>query len=162
MTSKDDWRKLEIPYNDSIFGKFILVYSLYWDKKYNAQLRKLHKQGYQIVGVFSAKNRDVYCNKALYDVGVQEFLWLVDHAEAVVTSSFHGFAFATIFEKKMSIIINPDSPSRINNAIKLMGIKNSAVDAVMNNEQDFSLIKSTIEAEKKRSIAYLKEILHEE
>ena len=160
LTDKEEWRTLEVPYH--IEGRYILVYPLFWDKKNNKYLKMLHKKGYKIVGIFGSLNHDVYCNEALYDVGVQEFLWLIDHAEAVVTSSFHGLAFSTIFEKKVSVVINPDMSSRLNHLINLLGIENCPVDQVVDFQQDYALINSKINRERERSIAYLKEIFHEE
>lgn len=160
LISKDEWRALEVPYQ--IEERYVLVYPLYWDKKNNKYLKRLHKKGFKIVGIFGSLNHDVYCNKALYDVGVQEFLWLVDHADAVITSSFHGLAFSTIFEKKVSVVINPDMSSRLNHLMNLLGIENCLIEQVIDSHQDYELINSRIGREQERSLAYLKEILHEE
>jgi hypothetical protein len=72
---------------------------LYWDKSLNKQIKKLKKDsGYKVIGVFTSGFNRVCCDIKLRDVGVDEFLWLVDNAEAVITSSFHGAVFSTIFD----------------------------------------------------------------
>ncbi|MFR2732703.1 polysaccharide pyruvyl transferase family protein [Hoylesella buccalis] len=35
-------------------------------------------------------------------MGPCEFIWLFQHAKFVITTSFHGMAFATLFEKPLS------------------------------------------------------------
>jgi len=160
LTDAESWRKLETPY--PLNEKYILVYPLFWAKKYNKYLRSIHKMGYKIVGVFSSFNKDVYCNECLYDVGVQEFLWLIDHSEAVITSSFHGLALSLIFEKKISTVVNPSMPSRITHLINLLGVKSCNVVDVLNVEQDYKSINRRINEEKAKSINYLIGIFHEE
>ncbi|WP_026669645.1 polysaccharide pyruvyl transferase family protein [Butyrivibrio sp. AE3006] len=41
-----------------------------------------------------------YGHKFLYDIGVEEWLWYIDHAEWVFTNSFHGTCFSLIFQKQ--------------------------------------------------------------
>lgn len=64
------------------------------------KLKELHeKTGYKIVSIQNSL-RPIYANKRVMDIGPKQFLWLMDHAEAVVTSSFHGTAFSVIFNKR--------------------------------------------------------------
>lgn len=159
LLNADEWRTIEKPY--PIAGKYILVYPLYWDKKLNQSLKKLHRQtGLPVVGVFSAGYNRVYCNKKIYDAGVTEFLWLVDHAEAVVTSSFHGLAFSTIFEKKVCVVTNPSMPSRIENLITLLGIEKVDIENLLQSTQDKDKIRGKILEQQQLSDAYLRSVLH--
>lgn len=60
------------------------------------------------------------CGRQLFNVGPQEFLWLIDHSDVVVTNSFHATAFSAIFKKKIvtgSIAKNND---RITSLIQLL------------------------------------------
>ena len=158
LLSADEWRKIETPYN--ITGKYILVYALYWDNSYNKFLKKLHKKtGLPIVGVFCSGYSRVYCNKKIYDAGVTEFLWLIDNAEAVVTSSFHGAAFSTIFEKKFCTVTNPAMPSRIDNLIELLSLERTDIENVLESSQNYSNVKSKIAEQQRASDEYLREVL---
>jgi len=161
LLSRDEWRQIETPYN--IKGKYILVYALYWDKRYNKDLKKLHKKtGLPIVGLFPSGYNKVYCNKKIYDAGVTEFLWLIDNAEAVVTSSFHGLAFSVIFEKKFCTVTNPAMPSRIDNAFKLLGLEKTDIDNLLESSPNYSDVKNKISQQQKSADTYLREILHVE
>lgn len=158
LLDAEEWRKKEKKYN--VHGKYILLYPLFWDKKLNGELKKLKKKfGIKIIGVFSGVNK-VFCDEALYDVGVDEFLWLVDHAEAVITSSFHGAAFATVFEKKLCIVTNPDMPSRLDNLKKKLGLKDCNISNVLSENADYTFAKSVIREEQVRSIQYLEEVIN--
>lgn len=158
LLSARQWREKEKKY--PIEGKYILVYPLYWDKSLNRQLKALkRKSGLKLVGVFSSGFNTIACDEKLYDVGVDEFLWLVDHAEAVITSSFHGAAFASIFEKKVCLVTNPDMPSRLDNLADLLGIPRCAIADVLLQHRDDTRAREVIRAEQEKSIHYLEEIL---
>lgn len=150
------WEEKEIPYD--IKEPYILVYPLYWDLSLNEQLKKLHREsGMKIVAVCNDWMR-VYANKTLYDVGPGEFLWLIHHAEAVVTSSFHGVALSTIYNKKLAMVVNPHMPSRLNSLANLLGLKTVKITEVLDMDIAFyTHVNQKIQEEKTRSVAYLKE-----
>lgn len=160
LLDAEEWREKEKEYD--IKEKYILLYPLYWDNRLNEELKKLKKDsGIRIVGVFASGFNRIFCDDKLYDVGVDEFLWLVDHAEAVITSSFHGAAFATIFEKKLCVVTNPDMPSRLDNLKNRLGLKDIKINEVLSNDVDYNVARTVIMEEKARSISYLEDILNE-
>ena len=95
---------------------------LYWDKSCKEKIKRLKKQTGMKVYAIADGLSNVCADAVLYDVGVEEFLWLVDNAKYVITSSFHGTAFAAIFNKKFSTIINPKAPSRIENIMNKLSL----------------------------------------
>lgn len=158
LLNAQEWREKEKEY--PMEEKFILVYPLYWDKSLNQQLKALKKKsGLKLVGVFCAGYNTIACDEKLYDVGVDEFLWLVDHAEAVITSSFHGAAFANIFEKKVCLVTNPNMPSRLDNLANMLNIPQCAIEDVLSQHRDYAKARDVIQAEQEKSIHYLEEIL---
>lgn len=85
---------------------------------------------------------------------------MVDHAEYVVTSSFHGAAFSIIFQKKFSVIVNPKLPSRIDNLMNTLKIP--AVEICQLSEASdflYDRVKIRIDDEKEKSMEYLREAL---
>lgn len=160
LIEKDEWRELEEEY---VLNKpFVLVYAIYWDAKLNKKLKILHKKtGYAIVALCTGVSR-VWSNKKIYDASPGQFLWLIDHAEAVITSSFHGVAFALNFNKKFSAVINPESPSRINSILDKFSVSAKLIEDVC----DFDLtsyveINQRIKTERESAIEYLKGIINE-
>lgn len=158
LLTAEQWRHLEEPY--PVKKPYILVFPLFWDPSYNEQLRQLHKATGKDIIVVDEYLRHVYGNKRLYDVNLNQFLWLIDHADGVVTSSFHGVAFSMIFHKKTAAVINPQSTSRITSLFELLGYRNQKIITLSRDDsQDFLKIDQRIQAEKQRSVAYLREAL---
>lgn len=159
LLTAEEWRAKEKKY--PINGKYILLYPLYWDRSLNQYVKKLKKtSGLKIVGVLSTGHHTVACDEKLYDVGVDEFLWLVDHAEAVITSSFHGAAFATIFEKKVCLVTNPAMPSRLDNLAKMFDIPKCEIQDILTQNRNNDKAIETIQVEGEKSRHYLEEILN--
>lgn len=155
LISAADWRQYESVYD--IKKPYILVYALYWDRILNDYLKKLHKNtGYQIVSIQDAI-RPIYANKRIIDAGPAEFLWLIDHAQAVVTSSFHGTAFSVIFNKPFYPVLNPNAPSRINSLLKTLHVPTaSTLDMLMDFLPDYTIVNTCIKQEAQRSTDYLR------
>ena len=158
----DEWRTLQKPYGLKV--PYILVYPIYWDKKYNKKLKELKRRtGLPIISIHTGL-RNVFADKVIRDADVGEFLWLVDHAQYVITSSFHGVAFSILFNKPFCAVVNPKSPSRINNLLKLLGIKplNIQLESA-DDEVDYNEVNKRIREERERSVDYLRrEIFSEE
>ena len=155
LVSDSDWKQYEKVYD--IQKPYILVYALYWDRTLNKYLRTLHKKtGYTIVSIQSAV-RPVYANKLIVDAGPAEFLWLIDHAQAIITSSFHGVAFSVIFNKRFFPVLNPNAPSRIENLLRILNVPTaSTLESLMDYSPDYAKVNSCIKQEKQRSIDYLR------
>ena len=142
LCTSEEWKGYQKPYK--LNKKFILVYPIYWDCSVNACLKQLHKQtGYDIV-VISSGLKNIYYNKILFDVGTDEFLWLIDNAQAIVTSSFHGVAFSTIFNKNFSALVNPNLPSRINSLLNKLGVEPLPIQDLCTKQIDYSLVNKNI------------------
>jgi hypothetical protein len=160
LLKADQWRELEEEY--IIKKPFILVYAIYWDNKLNKELKKLHaKSGHDIVAL-CAEYSKVWANKKIYDASPGQFLWLVDHAEAVVASSFHGVAFALNFNKKLAAVINPSAPSRINSVLSKLEFSNGSIENVCDFDiSSYARVNENIKKERSRALEYLKEIINE-
>lgn len=158
LLSAYEWRQYETKY--PIQGPYILVYMIYWDKSCKAKIKKLKKRtGLPVYAVCSALSK-VYADKYLFDVGVEEFIWLIDHAEYVITSSFHGAAMSTIFNKKFAAVINPTSPSRLENLLHVLNIPLVSIeDLDQTQDFDYHIINTRIDEERRKSIEYLKEAI---
>jgi hypothetical protein len=156
---------------------YILVYVLQY--AYNPYpfvtefIKKLYKQtGMHIVLLdFSSKQflgvRDV---TNLHDaVGPSEFLWLFLNASLVVTTSFHGTAFAINFERPFFAIIDDKSKAddRIFNLLTLCNCtdravqKNSNLNAEFDIQMDFEPVTKELAKVRHHSVSFLKKLLVE-
>ena len=155
LLSKEEWEGYQKKY--SIKKPYILVYALYWNKSLNLELKELAKKtGLPIVAVCSTLSK-VAANKKIYDADVSEFLWLINNAHYVVTSSFHGVALSTIFNKQFAAVINPSLPSRITCLMENLGIPIIPISKLYEDDCkiDYDSINLNISKEKERSISYL-------
>ena len=160
LLDSNEWLNTMTPYT-KIKKPFILVFPIFWDKKYNEQLKKLHDTTHiDIVTICNGFSR-VYANKRLLDVSVSEFLWLINNAEGVVSSSFHGVSLALILNKNLSVIVNPKLPSRISCLLNKLDAKPLAIEDLVSGKMNYDTINDNIRKEKDRGIEYLKEIFCE-
>lgn len=104
--------------------------------------------------------------------GPIEFLSLIKGASLICTDSFHGTMFSINFRKNFySFCKNMDSEensenSRLYSALGLFGISDRLVKGtdkldIANIEIDYNFAGSILEAERKKSIQYLKGMLYE-
>ena len=160
LLDAETWRSYEKAY--SIPEPYILLYMIYWDPACKEQLQELKRRtGLPVYAICSGLSR-VYADKKLFDVGVEEFLWLVDHAEYVVTSSFHGVAMSTIFGKKFAAVVNPNSPSRIRNLLQTLGLPEIPIyelDKI--GIFDYETACNRMAIERERGTKYLREAINE-
>lgn len=163
LCSSNEWRKYEKPYPlKGKFKKYILLFAIYWDEKFNCQLKELHKcTGLPVIAICS-HFYNYYADKRIFDVGVDEFLWLVDNAEYIVTSSFHGVSFSIIFNKKFSAVVNPKTPSRINNLMDTLSVPKVEINNLnITEEFNYFNINKKIIDEQEKSFLFLKRALLE-
>lgn len=118
LLSKDKWREIEQPVR-GVDKPYILCYILYRPKWLNGVIKNIKKQtGKQIVLVDPTGWRNIYHDKYIRFAGPAEFIWLISHCDGVITSSFHGTAFASVFSKPFASVINPQKPARITNILQ--------------------------------------------
>lgn len=163
LLNTEDWKKVS---DDKIASKlkkpYILVYALYKPKWLNGYLQKLKKEtGYDIVLVSYGNCLFLKSDKYVKSAGPAEFLGLIENAAMVVSSSYHGCVFSSIFRKPFYAIVNPDSPARIMSMLELFGLE----ERVLNTEKsvdlnvDYTKFEARLKEEQKRSEIYLKKVL---
>lgn len=96
--------------------KYVFVYLLGnpIDIKVSAIESWVKQAGYEMIYVASQGREDDHFK--LYP-NPQEWLALIDHAECVITNSFHGMVFSIIFNKRFMVIPLCDNCSRMNSRL---------------------------------------------
>ncbi len=92
------WKELEKKVNRK--DKFIFCYFLNKNHRYKEAVQAYAKRhGIEVIGC-SANTEDASWMTILgNDIGPCEFLWLIHHAEAVFTDSYHGTIFSLLYHK---------------------------------------------------------------
>lgn len=152
-----DKAKIDIPYPE-----YILVYIMQQDKTvYEYASRLKGKYNLPIIEIGRYGYRAHFVNKCMVNLGPLEFLNLFKNATHVCTNSYHGIIFSIIFGKKICIIPCKRFKTRIDSLLNLFNIKlkDDIENLDLDTEYDRGNVKTVIEREKSRSLAYLKKNL---
>lgn len=150
--------------------KYILLYGLYYafePRPYIFELLKYYKEklGYEIVALEGyTKSKD--CNGLemidCTDSSLYEFIYLFNHAEMVVTSSFHGTAFALNFSKPLVAVV-PDNgiDDRLSSLLRLVEADNCIVEKGtsfdnINPVYDKLKVETSLNKQRSESFEFLK------
>lgn len=135
LVSKDRWLELSYKSKINIRKPYILVFMLGYSFNPYPEVNSIIEQIQEKIGCniicLDGDKYDVFRlhTKVVKSAGPEEFLSLVRNATYVITSSFHGVVFSTIFEKAFTAIINEDGlDSRIPDFLNKIGLYNNAVD----------------------------------
>lgn len=99
LNDKDFWHKIETPYKKE-FKHYLFYYRLMGARTSDDVAFRIAKEKNMELVVMTGNVMKRPARNVLWDVGPQEFLYLLSHAEFVVTDSFHGVAFSIIFQKQ--------------------------------------------------------------
>lgn len=94
------------------------------------------------------------------DVGPRQFLSLIKHAKFVITNSFHGTVFSTIYNKPFISAIQNEVDPRRASLMKQFGLENHLMSPISLNldtifNTDFQIVESKITKLKEHSLNYL-------
>lgn len=165
LLNKNQWQNLEKKYEKYIPNKCILAYFVSPTKQNYEFAKKLSKKLKMKVVLINYGNKMKCGMKNITKAGPGEFLWLFRNANYVVTNSFHGIAFSINLNKEFFYQTSKKAQngnSRIENLINICGLTNRNEEKIdINNIQKINWIdvNEKIEAERKKSIESLKQIL---
>lgn len=150
---------------------FVFVYLLGDSREQRTEISSFAKKsGWEIAAISYPNGRwdaPDFGDVRITDCSIENWLWLVHHAQAVITDSFHGVVFSTIFEKTFYALerngdLNfgnriPDYLREIGQADKLipMGSLQSSEKLVW----DYECIRTAIDERRKASKAFLEKAL---
>ena len=97
--------------------------------------------------------------------GPAEFLWLIDHADVVLTNSFHGTVFSILFRKNFISMhrMNVADSAKIEDILSTLGLSSRLYhdDGIIPEQEiDYSSAYEKLEAMRESSMQYLRECLH--
>ena len=121
------------------------------------------KLGLPVINMLDIKNFNHYT------MGIEEFLYLLDHATFLCLKSFHGTAFATIFRKPFMIYktgkLLTTRFSRIGSLLDLFGLSDRVADSNLEIKLDdplkidFSRLEEVLPLERKKAFKFLADAL---
>lgn len=137
LLDAEEWKEIARP-NEKIKTPYILCYALngrHFLGEMAARIKKL--TGLQVVLMTSKVLTGIKSDITVYNAGPQEFLWLLSNASYIVSDSFHGMVFSTIFEKNFYVqIATPQGAERIKNYLQFLSLEARVVSEVEQIEED--------------------------
>ena len=98
--------------------------------------------------------------KYALDLSPEEWLYLMHHADCVVTNSFHGAAFAIHYQKNFYLECSSHKAnSRLEQLMELCGLQNRVIGPECDHWDvpvDFDVVQTRVAPEKQASMDYLK------
>lgn len=149
------WRNYEE--NVPINNKYVLVYFDDKDHMILSYARKLAEKKGCIVVYLSEKTRSEKNVKMMRAVSVGQFLWLIDHAQYVVTASFHGVAFSINFNTPFCYL-NRTHQGRINTLMDKMNIADRDIRTSDIVPLCWNEINMALNNERQLTMDYIKQI----
>jgi hypothetical protein len=118
--------------------------------------KKLNKRVIQIGG-FASK---CACDKFPRAAGPAEFLALIDGADFVVTSSFHGTSFSHIYHKQFAVVLPDGNTMRIRDILKTAGTENRIIKSlddisIVDQKIDYDEVQKRIDSMRQQSYDFL-------
>lgn len=166
LLTADEWREIvKRPFwlNQKKYEHgYVLSYFL--DGGMPPQVKSLaEKLGLPTVNLLDKKNFNHYTT------GVEEFLYLIDHATLLCTGSFHGTAFASIFKRPFIVYrqkhLKANRFSRVGSLLKLFNLSERATNLKLEIEIDeplkidFTRRDEVLPIEREKSFKFLSEAL---
>lgn len=167
LLTKEQWNSI-MPKKE-IKKRFIFSYT-----NRDSQTRDFFKTGYKLDGkihyVLSRYTKPSdFLNSQVrvkYCMSPQEFLWVVNNADMVVSASFHCIAMSIILNRQFVAITTGDEgkDERLLNLLRTLGLqdrvlrKGMAVEEV-NASIDYKIVNERLEQMKKQSLEYILGVL---
>lgn len=154
LISKNDWEKFIEDYPRKIQNGYIFLYKITRSDKLISFAKMLsRKTGLPII-YLPNDLKDGFVGSLKINVGPQEWLSYIKHADYVVTNSFHGTLFSIIFGTKffaeISSKVNP-TMSRLSNLLEDYGLVERRIDLFSDKMLDVPLQTDRIEAIKSQA-----------
>lgn len=110
LLEQKEWEKIEVKPHGLPDGiRYVFVYLLGVDESQHVQITRLcQEEMLNIVtipyasGEYNCKD-DKFGDIQIMECSPRNFIWLIRHAEYIITDSFHGLAFSTIFQKRFVV-----------------------------------------------------------
>lgn len=160
LLERKEWEKLIDP-APIVEGKYIFLYTLYANPVIITCAKELSKKyGLPVIISNYTNLHDLLSPfKKCLKSGPKEFLNLLINAEMIVSSSFHGTAFATLLNRPF-VTIDGMKDNRISNLLRLTGLTDRAVSSpqeirLIDWHIDFAEANRAIAKERENGLSYL-------
>ncbi len=156
LLSSEEWEKFCIPINQS---RYILYYNLILSKEADELVETMVKKlQCDVVEITGSVRPIKFGKRYVQTADAVEFVSLVKNATFVITSSFHGTAFALLFKKQFYSIGMGKRAGRVESLLEQLNIGNrlvKKVDEMSLDEIDYDIVQKRMQLLALQSQKYL-------
>lgn len=162
LLSKEEWDLLEEKSQIKYFNeKYLICYDFDGNELVKEICISIAKKNN--LKIYSFFKND-YADKCFYDIGPIEFLSLIKNSEYVISNSFHGTAFALIYEKEFLVVNRKEKlNSRMLDLLASIDLENRCVNSLKEIEKfeviDYYRVQKNIVNLINNSVNYLKNVI---
>ena len=161
LISQDEWRSCEKKFT-SLPPKYIARFIFNYDDNVEKKIKELQeKTGLPVVtigGNIISKFKKGLCTGS---IGPAEWLYVLDHADHVVTDSFHGAAFSIIFHKDVFVSIASSTNSRLKTLLHTFELDNRIIGETLPvGEIDYENVQKIMNEKKEYSLDFLRKAIN--
>ena len=160
MLNKEEWLQVSSKPKCTPNKKYLLTYVLgNQTEEFKSFVHQLAKEkGLEVLNLLNPYDKDIHC------VDPGEFVYLINHAEVMITDSFHGAVFSILMETPFVIFERQDAHvsmnSRIDTLVTTFKMESRLSRHIKTVEDvyniDFSHIEEILTVEREKAIHYLK------
>lgn len=163
MLEKEEWNEIAVrPQNVGTDEKYILTYFLGGrSERVNSDIERYASQiGAKVIYLFDKEYPEYFL------MGPSEFLYLIAHAELILTDSFHACVFSFIYERPFLVYNRQGTDnmmSRMQTLFTKFDLERKYVDSGLENdifECNYTVGKQRLTEEQTKVISFLKESMH--
>lgn len=160
MLNKDEWLQIASKPKCAPNKKYLLTYVLGNQteefKDFVTQLAK--ERDLEVLNLLNPHDKDIHC------VDPSEFVYLINHADVMITDSFHGAVFSILMETPFVIFERQDSHvsmnSRIDTLVSTFKMESRLSSHIKTVEDvyniNFNHVDEILKYEREKAIRYLK------
>lgn len=170
LHDKSFWQQVSVKPKE---GNYILLYyvmeqaadtirrAVEYAKKYNLLIVELSDRPVKHGRINDADVKHI----ARYDVGPEEWLGYIEHAECIFTNSFHGCCYSILFEKLF--YVGNRNGDKVTNLLELFGLQNLRMPKKglpfdsMPKQIDYTPVRSRLEEMRKSSQQFILKAIQE-
>jgi hypothetical protein len=161
LLSRDQWNYLMGSINSNT-SRYVLLYALhdYFDKEKIKDFASA--RGLKVKTIYGIANSDD-SDTVITTAGPRDFISLIQNADYVFTSSFHGLAFSLVFEKEFFVSFG-DNAERAKSLLDSVGLMNRFLLPKASIPEkletiNYKIVKERLQILKDHSFAYLKDVI---
>ena len=161
LIPQSEWRSREMKVS-GLPERYIARFIFNHDDEVEKRIEELGKQtGLPIVTVggtlISRLKNKLYTGP----IGPREWLYVLDHADYVVTDSFHGAAFSIIFHKNAFFSLASSTNSRLKTLLKTFGLMNRVIPETDDDTDiDYGFVQKVMDEKRENSLEFLKKAIN--